>query len=56
LTDLREGDSNEFDTITSHLLIHEVPRYLVLVGAKPEHQRLMAKFGLPIISLEQLLA
>jgi len=56
LTDLREADLNEFDTITSHLVIHEVPRCLVLVGAKPEHQQLMAKFGLPVISLEQVLA
>jgi hypothetical protein len=34
---------------TSHLVFHEVPRCLVLVGAKPEHQQLMAKFGLPVI-------
>ena len=56
LTDLREADLDEFDAITSCLIKDEAPRCLVLVGAKPEHQRSMVKFGLPVISLEQLLA
>lgn len=37
LTDLREADLDSFDAITSCLIKDEAPRWLVLVGIKPEH-------------------
>lgn len=56
LTDLREANLDDFEAITSQLMKDEVPRCLVLVGAKTEHQQLMAKFAIPVISLAQLIA